>query len=131
MISSEKEEYSTFPTRRFQVRRKLHIKSWRCIAVYELKRTNPIARFDRPTITFHKSATVSQTVKQNNRTWVAALIVLEKCLLYVLISHSIITVSLLLIAVVISYLLYLERSVDVEACSQCKVDSSTRGPAVG
>ena len=70
-------------------------------------------------------------MKQNNRTWVAALIVLEKCLLYVQISHSIITVSLLMIAVVIRYLLYPERSVDVEVCSQCKVDSSTRGPAVG
>ena len=27
--------------------------------------------------------------------------------------------------------IYPERSVDVEVCSQCKVDSSTRGPAVG
>merc|ERR1712176_1476220 len=110
-LSPTRTKYSKFPTRRFQVRSSFTSKAGVALpSIKELstliKRTNPIVRFYRPTITCHKSATVS--VKQNNRRF----FVDDSG------GHKLPPISC-------------AQRVDVEACSQCKVDSSTRGPAVG
>ena len=81
-------KYSTIHRRQFQVRRKLHIKRWRCTVVFKLWMVHihhcPNQQIPSP-------ALIRATI--NNGTWVSALIVLGKFLFHVLISHSPIIVA--------------------------------------